>query len=70
MCESPRSVFLMEDNLKCKYKPGCSAAKTVFGAEPKDYEVQEFINRNYYRLKFRVNDKHYQSHLSSQIGGF
>ncbi|MCR4589795.1 MAG: YjdF family protein [Lachnospiraceae bacterium] len=29
-----------------------SAAKTVFGAEPKDYEVQEFINRNYYRLKF------------------
>ncbi len=29
-----------------------SAAKVTFGAEPKDYEVQEFIIRNYYRLKF------------------
>ena len=25
-----------------------SAAKVTFGAEPKDYEVLEFINRNYY----------------------
>ncbi|WP_442852456.1 YjdF family protein [Butyrivibrio sp. VCD2006] len=29
-----------------------SVAKVVFGAEPKDYEVQEYIIRNYYRLKF------------------
>ena len=29
-----------------------SAAKVTFGAEPKDYEVLEFINRNYYHLKF------------------
>ena len=29
-----------------------SAAKVTFGAEPKDYEVQEFINRHYYHLKF------------------
>ena len=29
-----------------------SAAKVTFGAEPKDYEVQEFINRYYYHLKF------------------
>ena len=29
-----------------------SAAKVTFGAEPKDYEVQEFINRNYDRLQF------------------
>ncbi len=29
-----------------------SAAKATFGAEPKDYEIQDFINRNYYRLQF------------------
>ena len=29
-----------------------SAAKVTFGAEPKDYEAQEFINRHYYHLKF------------------
>ena len=29
-----------------------SAAKVTFGAEPKEYEVQEFINRHYYHLQF------------------
>ena len=29
-----------------------SAAKVTFGAEPKDIEVLEFINRNYYHLHF------------------
>ena len=29
-----------------------SAAKVTFGAEPKDYEVQEFIIRHYYHLHF------------------
>ena len=29
-----------------------SACKVTFGAEPKDYEIQDFILRNYYRLKF------------------
>jgi sulfur relay (sulfurtransferase) DsrC/TusE family protein len=29
-----------------------SAAKVTFGAEPKDYEVLEFINRDYYHLQF------------------
>lgn len=29
-----------------------SAAKVTFGAEPKDYEVYEFILRNYHRLQF------------------
>jgi len=29
-----------------------SVAKVTFGAEPKDYEVLEFINRNYYCLQF------------------
>ena len=29
-----------------------SAAKVTFGAEPKDYEVYEFILRHYYSLQF------------------
>ena len=29
-----------------------SVAKVTFGAEPKDYEIQEFVNRHYYDLKF------------------
>ncbi|MBE5906469.1 MAG: DUF2992 family protein [Lachnospiraceae bacterium] len=29
-----------------------SACKVTFGAEPKAYEVQEFIRKNYFRLQF------------------
>ena len=29
-----------------------SAAKVTFGAEPKDYEVYEFILKHYYSLQF------------------
>ena len=29
-----------------------SAAKVTFGAEPKDYEVQEFVSRHYYHLQY------------------
>lgn len=29
-----------------------SACKVTFGAEPKDYEIQDFILENYYRLRF------------------
>lgn len=29
-----------------------SVAKVTFGAEPKDYEVQEYIKRYYFSLKF------------------
>ena len=29
-----------------------SVAKITFGAEPKDYEVQEFIQKNYFNLQF------------------
>ena len=29
-----------------------SAAKVTFGAEPKDYEVQEYIQKCYFSLKF------------------
>ena len=32
-----------------------SVAKVTFGAEPKDYEVLEFINRNYYHLQFSLS---------------
>ncbi|WP_075717800.1 YjdF family protein [Roseburia sp. 499] len=31
---------------------GLSVCKVTFGAEPKDYEVAEFILKNYYRLRF------------------
>ena len=30
-----------------------SVAKVTFGAEPKDYEVQEYIQKYYFSLKFR-----------------
>lgn len=29
-----------------------SASKITFGAEPKDYEIYEFIQKHYYHLKF------------------
>ena len=29
-----------------------SVAKVTFGAEPKDYEIQEFVSKYYYNLKF------------------
>ncbi len=29
-----------------------SVCKITFGAEPKDYEVDDFITKNYYKLKF------------------
>ena len=29
-----------------------SVCKVTFGAEPKEYEVYDFISKNYYRLKF------------------
>lgn len=31
---------------------GLSACKVTFGAEPKDYEVWEYVLRHYYELKF------------------
>ena len=29
-----------------------SVCKVMFGAEPKDYEVYDFVLKNYYRLRF------------------
>ena len=31
---------------------GLTAARTVFGAEPKDYEVYEYFLANWYSLRF------------------
>jgi len=39
-------IFEKTDNGKL------SVSKVTFGAEPRDYEIWEFILKNYYRLKF------------------
>ena len=46
--EDPFWVGVFERNENRKL----SVAKVTFGTEPKDYEVLEFINRNYYHLQF------------------
>ena len=37
---------------ECISEGKLSVCKVTFGAEPKDYEVYDFVLRNYYRLKF------------------
>ena len=56
-----------------------SVCKVTFGAEPKDYEVQEFISENYHKLRFsptvdleiaikeRINPKRLQREVKKQI---
>lgn len=56
-----------------------SACKITFGAEPKDYEVQEFVLKNYYNLKFspsvdseleekqKINPKRRQREVKKQV---
>ena len=55
-----------------------SAAKVTFGAEPKDYEVQEYILKHYYHLCFspavaaavkeaRKNPKRVQRDVKKQL---
>ncbi len=56
-----------------------SVCKITFGAEPKDYEVQEFVLKNYYNLKFspsveseleekqKINPKRRQREVKKQI---
>ncbi len=34
------------------YKNQLSVSKVTFGPEPKEYQVYEFLNRKFYRLKF------------------
>ena len=56
-----------------------SVSKVTFGAEPKDYEVQEFVERHYFKLKYSppvdaavkkevINPKRTLSHCSSETG--
>ncbi len=56
-----------------------SVCKITFGAEPKDYEVQEFVLKNYYNLRFspsvvaekeskeRINPKRLQREVRKQV---
>lgn len=46
--EDPFWIGIFERTDGCKL----SAAKVTFGAEPKDYEILDFVNRHYYHLKF------------------
>ena len=65
-------VFERIDNEKL------SVCKVTFGAEPKDYEVYDFISREYYHLKFSpavatvekqrfVNPKRMQRNVKCQL---
>lgn len=58
-----------------------SVAKVTFGAEPKDYEIWEFVCKHYYHLKFSppvqakirpevINPKRRQRELRKQSRGF
>ncbi|MDF2512661.1 MAG: hypothetical protein K0S04_2527 [Herbinix sp.] len=56
-----------------------TVCKITFGAEPKDYEIQEFILQNYYELRFspsvvtekevkeKINPKRLQREVRKQV---
>lgn len=50
-----------------------SVCKVTFGAEPKDYEIYDFILREYYNLKFSLavatveKEKHVNPKKSSEM---
>lgn len=56
-----------------------SVCKITFGAEPKDYEIQEFVLKNYYELRFsssvdfekevkeKINPKRLQREIKKQL---
>ena len=56
-----------------------SVCKITFGAEPKDYEIQNFVLKNYYNLRFslsvatekeskeRINPKRLQREIKKQV---
>lgn len=60
-------------------KSGYEVCKIVFGAEPKDYEVYDFLLKNHHRLKFsrkrlsekstekRLNPKRMQKEIKKQL---
>ena len=55
------------------------ACKIIFGSEPKDYEIYNFLNDNWYRLKFsppipgdelverKINPKRMQREIAHQL---
>ena len=61
--ENPFWVGIFEVESERRYE----ISKIVFGAEPKDYEVYEFLLRNHHRLKFShksLSEKSKQKHLN------
>lgn len=46
--EEPFWVLVFERETK----EGLSSCKVTFGSEPKEYDIKEFIERNYYNLTF------------------
>lgn len=48
--EEPFRVGLFE----CISEGKLSVCKVTFGAEPKDYEVYDFVLKNYYQLRFSL----------------
>ncbi len=73
--EEPFWVGIYEREFEGKYE----ACKITFGAEPKDYEVYEFMLKNYDRLRFspsleaqaiterRINPKRMQREVHKQL---
>lgn len=48
--EEPFSIGIFERISEGKL----SVCKVTFGAKPKDYEIYDFVLKNYYRLKFSL----------------
>lgn len=73
--ENPFWVGIFE----AESKSGYEVCKIVFGAEPKDYEVYDFLLKNHHRLKFsrkrlsekltekRLNPKRMQKEIKKQL---
>lgn len=61
--ENPFWVGVFE----CESRTNYEICKILFGAEPKDYEVYEFILKNHRKLNFskqKLNEKSAQKHLN------
>ena len=76
------SVFFDEPFLVCVFERiedgKLSVAKVTFGAEPKDYEVYDFVLKHYYNLQFspavevavaekHINPKRMQREIKKQM---
>lgn len=61
------------------YKDKISVAKVTFGAEPKEYDIESYVLRNYYKLNFsseialkkeinrKINPKRMQKQIKKQV---